>query len=88
MMMPMMLVGNEERDDCIDQTASHLAQLLNSTGLYFSYLFLHQQTNTKDIAISHLALLNTARCDDVDDHNNDDDDEDGDCRNYDDGDDD
>ena len=74
MMMPMMLVGNEERDDCIDQTASHLAQLLNSTGLYFSYLFfLHQQTNKKDIAI--LALLNTSQCDDVDDHNNDDDDE-------------
>ena len=40
------------------------------------FIFQHQQTNTKDIAI--LALLNTAQCDDVDDHNNDDDDEDGD----------
>ena len=54
---------------------------------FFSpYFFQRQQTNTKDIAISHIALLNTAQCDDVDDHNNDDDDEDGDYSNYDDGD--
>ena len=49
-------------------------QLVCISHIYFQ----RQQTNTKDIAISHIALLNTARCDDVDDHNNDDDDEDGD----------